>query len=104
VTITVRDDPERNRYELLEGGTLAGVEDYKLAGDHIALVHTEVDPAHSGTGLAAQLVAHVLDDARRRHLAVLPYCSYVRNFIDDNSDTYLGLVPESRRGEFGWGD
>ena len=80
MTVTVRDNPEHNRYEIYDGEKLAGFSTYKLTSGTIAFTHTEVDP-DSRQGLAKQLVAEELDDARRRGLAVLPFCPYVRKFI-----------------------
>lgn len=102
MSINVRDDPEQSRYEIYEDEKLAGFSEYKLTGDRIAFVHTEVAPAFGGRGLAKRLVAEELDDARRRGLAVLPFCPYVRSFIAKNADAYLDLVPEKERDRFGF--
>jgi predicted GNAT family acetyltransferase len=41
-----------------------------------------------------------LDDARARHLVVLPYCPFVRSWITEHSE-YADLVPAGRREQFG---
>ena len=102
MTTDVQDDPARRRYELTEDGAVVGFATYRMDGDLIDLIHTEVDPDRQGAGLAARLVEATLDDARRRHLGVLPHCPYIRHFIDSHADTYLDLVPVDRRAEFGW--
>jgi uncharacterized protein len=96
----VTDDREQSRYELRVGGELAGFLLYKLRGDAISLIHTEVDPAFQGRGLATHLARFSLDDARKRGLAVLPFCPYVNSWIRKHPD-YAGLVPEDRQAEFG---
>ena len=101
MTLTVRDNPAENRYEIYDDDQLAGFSDYKLAGTKVAFTHTEVDSAFAGRGLAKQLVTEELDDARRRGLAVLPFCPYVRKVIAQNAATYLDLVPEKDRERFG---
>ena len=101
MTATVRDNPAERRYEIYDGEQLAGFSVYKLTGDRIAFTHTEVDPAFGGRGLAKQLVVAELDDARRRGLAVLPFCPYVRKVIAEQADTYLDLVPGEERDRFG---
>jgi uncharacterized protein len=97
---TVRDNPEKHRYEIHDGDQLAGFSDYKLSNGRIAFTHTEVDPAFTGRGLAPQLVTEELDDARRRALAVLPFCPYVRKVIESSPEQYLDLVPARDRERF----
>ena len=97
---TVRDNPAQHRYEIYDGDRLAGFSDYKLTKTRIAFTHTEVDPAFGGRGLARELVTEELDDARRRGLAVLPFCPYVRKVIASNPEQYLDLVPARDRERF----
>ncbi len=99
-TPVVTDDPAASRYELHVGGELAGFVDYRLRGQVINLIHTEVDPRFQGAGLAAHLARFSLDDARKRQLAVLPFCPYVQAWLKKHPD-YAGLVPADRRAEFG---
>ena len=98
--VSVRDNPDRNRYEIYDDDRLAGFTEYKLTKNKIAFTHTEVDPAFSRRGLARQLVTEELDDARRRGLAVLPFCPYVRKVIAGSPERFLDLVPARDRGRF----
>jgi uncharacterized protein len=100
MSTTVRDNPAQSRYEIHDGDTLAGFADYKLQPGQIAFTHTETEPGFAGRGLAKRLVAEALDDTRRRGLAVLPFCPYVRGFIAGNADGYLDLVREEDRTRF----
>jgi len=97
---TVRDNPDKNRYEIHDGEELAGFSEYKLSPGKIAFTHTEIDPAFNGRGLARQLVTEALEDARRRELAVLPFCPYVRKVIASDPARYLDLVPARDRERF----
>jgi uncharacterized protein len=97
---TVRDNPARSRYEIHEGEQLVGFTTYRLGDGQISFLHTEVAPEFGGRGLAKQLVTEELADARRRGLAVLPYCPYVAKVIAQNLDAYLDLVPEAERHGF----
>ncbi|MCD2190472.1 GNAT family N-acetyltransferase [Actinomycetospora soli] len=101
----VTDVPERHRYEIRVGDVTAGFAEYALRtdphgdGETIAFVHTEVDDAFAGQGLAGRLARAALDDARARHLAVLPFCPFIRGWITKHPD-YLDLVPVGRREQF----
>jgi predicted GNAT family acetyltransferase len=96
----VTDNKVMSRYEIRVGGELAGFVDYRLHGEVIKLVHTEVDPAFQGAGLAGRLAEASLDDARARHLAVLPSCPYIRSWIARHPG-YADLVPEGSEGPEG---
>lgn len=96
----VTDNPAESRFELRAGCQLAGFVVYQLRDQLINLVHTEVDPAFQGAGLASQLARASLDDARKRQLAVLPTCPYIRSWLKKHPD-YADLVPPERRAKFG---
>ena len=69
MTVEVRDVPDRHRFEIDENGQPAGFVTYRLGEGEITFVHTEVDPAFEGKGLAGQLVKAALDDVRGRRAA-----------------------------------
>jgi uncharacterized protein len=96
----VTDDPEQSRYELRVAGELAGFLTYQRRGEQISLIHTEVEPHFQGKGLATHLARFSLDDARKRGLAVLPFCPYVNSWIRKHPE-YADLVPADRQAEFG---
>ncbi len=82
----VRDNPQRNRYELVVDGEVVGVADYDGEGDVLVFPHTEIEPARRGSGLGAELVRGALDDVRRRGRRVVPSCWYVAQFIDEHPE------------------
>jgi predicted GNAT family acetyltransferase len=96
----VLDVPEQSRFEIRIAGDLAGFAEYRRRPSLIAFTHTLIDPRFEGRGLAHQLVATALSDARSAGLAVLPFCPFVRSFIAGHSDEYLDLVPADMRGAF----
>jgi predicted GNAT family acetyltransferase len=98
----VTDNPSASRYELHVDVELAGFIGYQLDSSAavISLVHTEIEPAFEGAHLATHLARYSLDDARKRGLAVLPFCPYINSWIKKHPE-YTDLVPEDRRGDFG---
>ena len=97
---TVVDVPERGRFEIRAEGRAVGLASYHVDGDVMTLPHTEIDPAMGGRGLGTTLVAGVLAAARERGLHVLPYCSFVRHYIQQHPEE-IDLVAEADRAHFG---
>lgn len=96
----VADSPERSRFEIFDGDELAGFAEYHRYEDEIAFIHTEIDPRFEGRGLAGELARAVLDSARDRGLAVLPYCPFIRGWIARHP-MYADLVPQDQHSRFG---
>ena len=82
----VRDNPDKNRYELLEDGKLLGVADYRAMGDRLAFPHTEIVPARRNQGLGERLVQGALDDVRRKGAKVVPMCWFVAEFMEEHPE------------------
>jgi uncharacterized protein len=98
--IEVAEAPERERYELSIDGEVVGYSAYRARPGLIAFVHTEVDERLQGRGLADRLIRFALEDARARGLAVLPFCPFVKSFIERHRE-FEQLVPETYRKQFG---
>jgi uncharacterized protein len=99
--IVVTDNPQLHRFDVTVDGAAAGFADYHDHGSRRTFTHTEVDDAFEGQGVGSTLVRHVLDDARERHLEVIPVCPFVREYIARHLDEYVDLVPEPMRQKFG---
>jgi predicted GNAT family acetyltransferase len=91
VSTEVHNNRDRQRYEIREDGELAGFLQYNMRGGRLILVHTEIDEAHDGRGLASVLVRAALDDIRSRGLHIVPICPYVERFIGKHPE-YDDLV------------
>ena len=100
---TVTDVSDRRRFEIEVDGAVLGFAEYRRRPGVISFIHTEIDPAREGEGLGTLLVKAALDTARAEGLAVLPYCPFVRGFIDRHRE-YLDLVPVERRAKFALDD
>ncbi|MDQ6526986.1 GNAT family N-acetyltransferase [Nocardioides sp. LHD-245] len=80
--ITYVHVPERRRYAIRDGETLAGFTQYRLPdGVHVDFVHTEVDDAYAGRGLAGELVTMALADVRAQGKRIIAHCPYVAKWL-----------------------
>ena len=97
---TVVDVPERGRFEVRLGDRVVGLASYHVENGTMTLPHTEVDPSVGGRGIGSALVGGVLAAARERGLHVLPYCSFVRHYIQQHPED-VDLVAAADRPHFG---
>ena len=96
----VADNPAHHRYDVTVGGEVAGFTVYERRPGAIAFMHTEIGEEWGGKGLGSILVRGALDDVRAKGLAVLPYCPFVRSWLERHKD-YAELVPAEQREQFG---
>src|SRR5512132_1972527 len=62
-TVIVRHNSAQQRFEAVINGLLCHA-DYRMDGETMAMVHTEVPEALEGRGIAAQLVRAAIEHAR----------------------------------------
>ncbi|AKT51125.1 GNAT family N-acetyltransferase [Arsenicicoccus sp. oral taxon 190] len=97
--VQVVDNPAEHRFEARVAGALAGVAEYQLTDQLIVFTHTEVDPAHEGTGVGSALARHALDQVRERgDRQVMPLCPFIKGWIAKHPD-YVPLVYGAAHGE-----
>ena len=94
--VSVRDDPLASRFELRVNGVLAGYVSYRDARSGRAFEHTVIATEYQGMGLASRLIRHALDEARATGRNVLPFCPFVRSFIQQHP-AYVDLVDQPQR-------
>ncbi len=82
------------RFEIALGRDLARA-DYRMDGNVMRMVHTEVPMAQEGKGVAGALVRAALAHAAAHDLKVAPMCSYVRSFMQRHPETQALLAPGS---------
>ena len=68
----VTDNPGASRYELRLDDELVAFVRYRDTGELVDLVHTETAAGYEGRGLAATLIAGVLDDLRGKGRKLRP--------------------------------
>jgi uncharacterized protein len=94
--ISVRDNPRASQFELRVNGVFAGYVTYRDARSGRAFEHTVIATEYQGMGLASQLIRSALDEARAAGRTVLPFCPFVRSFIQRHP-AYVDLVGQPQR-------
>ena len=79
-------NPGAHRFEALVDGH-EGRLDYSIDGDVMTIVHTEVDPALEGRGVAGALVRAALDHARASGLKVRARCEYAASYMERHPES-----------------
>ena len=86
----VRDNTERNRFELDADGHIA-FSNYKRADGVLTILHTEVPKALEGRGIGSALIRGVLDIARSQGLKVITVCPFAKSYIERHPE-YADLL------------
>ena len=94
--VSVTDNADDSRFELRVSGQLAGYATYRDVGSDRAFEHTVIASEFEGLGLASQLIRHALAETETAGLRVLPFCPFVRAYIQRHPD-YLTLVDQPQR-------
>ena len=96
--LEIRDNPDRNRYELPVEGDVAVVT-YNLSPPNLMITETLVPEALEGRGLASRLAKFVLADAKARQLLILPVCPFFSGYLQKHPEhaevvhpTYRGIL------------
>jgi len=92
IAVQVTHNEAARRFEATVDGRLARC-DYRRVGNTMQIHHTEVPVELEGRGIAGQLVAAALAWARAQGLAVAPYCSYVRSYMQRHPESKDLLAP-----------
>lgn len=88
----IENNREDSQYQLFESGHFAGFVQYRMSGNEMWILHSSLSHSYKSPTLVTTLLGRVLDDARRSHLLVLPFCPAMRVFIGLHPE-YASLVP-----------
>ncbi|MET8285199.1 MULTISPECIES: GNAT family N-acetyltransferase [Streptomyces] len=95
--IVIRDDRAAGRLEALAGDEVVGhIEYFVLEAPARALVpvHTIVEPAHEGKGIAGSLARELYTIAAREGVVVAPLCPYVVKWAARHPEEAPAADPE----------
>jgi predicted GNAT family acetyltransferase len=77
----VIDNTAGSRFEVRAGGKLAELV-YRLRGNRLVLIHTEVPAEFEGHGIGGRLVSAAVDRAAREGLTLVPLCPFARGWLE----------------------
>ncbi|HZF88502.1 GNAT family N-acetyltransferase [Streptomyces sp.] len=101
----IRDDRAAGRLEAFGEGEVVGhIEYFVLDSPARALVpvHTLVEPAHEGKGIAGSLARELYGLAEREGVPVAPLCPYVVKWAERHPDEAPPADPELLRAAKEW--
>lgn len=77
----VTDNTDASRFELHADGWLAELV-YRIRGDRLVLIHTEVPVELEGRGIGGRLVTAAVDRAVQEGLTLVPLCPFARDWLE----------------------
>ena len=89
----VIDNTDASRFELRADGQFAELV-YRIRGDRLVLVHTEVPVELEGRGIGGRLVTAALDRAAREGLTLVPLCPFARGWLERHPEAASKVVIE----------
>jgi predicted GNAT family acetyltransferase len=84
--VTIRDNPDGNRFEADLGDGSVAIAVYLIEPRKIIFTHTEVPPQHEGKGIGSALIRFALAAARERGLEVVPLCPFFAAYITKHAE------------------
>lgn len=90
-TLDVVDLPAENRFVVRVEGAEAELV-YRVRGDYLLLIHTEVPEALGGRGIAGRLVRAAIRRAQADHLTIVPWCPFARRWLKEHPDETGGVT------------
>jgi predicted GNAT family acetyltransferase len=81
--ITFRHNPDRSRFEVLDGDTVIGRAAYvdRVDEGQRIFYHTVINDEYEGQGLAGRLAAQALDGTVAAGLRIVPVCPYIKKYL-----------------------
>lgn len=71
-------EPERNRAAAYDGDQFIGESTFSKSPKFWIIDHTFVEESFSGRGIAGQLVAEIVNQARLNQVKIMPLCPFAK--------------------------
>lgn len=79
--IQIQFERDRQRAAAYDGDTLVGFCEIQTTDNAWTIVHTEVDPAYGGQGIARKLVQAICEQAEKENAEIVPVCTYAKRVL-----------------------
>jgi predicted GNAT family acetyltransferase len=77
---------ESDRYTITVDNKNVGLVEFADRDGQRVFIHTEVDDAYGGRGLATILIGEALQDTRGAGLRIVPVCEMVASYVDKHDE------------------
>lgn len=91
----IHNNLDLSRFEIYDNGHLAGCVLYRMNGQEIWFLNTQM-LKDGNPKLTELLIRSTVEEAYRRRVAVLPFCLAIRKFMRTDP-RYLALIPAQQR-------
>lgn len=85
-----------HQLELEIQGNIAFI-DYKLSGETLFLIHTEVPRALEGKGVGSAIIQKALQYAKGHHYKIVPICPFVQTYLKRHKEWSDIVAPNAER-------
>ena len=92
----LRVNAESNHLELEVEGGIAFIE-YKLDGDRLYLIHTQVPPSLEGKGVGSAIVQKAMRYAKDNNYKVVPFCPFAQAYLKRHKEWIDIIAPDAKR-------
>jgi predicted GNAT family acetyltransferase len=94
--LALRTNTSLNQFELEVGQSMAFIE-YKLSGDRLFLIHTEVPHELEGKGVGAAIVLKAFQYAKDNGYKIVPLCPFVQTYLKRHNEWIDLIAPDANR-------
>jgi hypothetical protein len=91
--VTVRENADERRFELLLDGERAGLAAYRVRDGLTVITHSEINEEFRGRGLGSHLARLTLDQLREQGARVVPSCPFFARYVAEHPE-YADLVED----------
>jgi len=92
---SVVDERDQDRFVVRVDAEVAQLV-YKVDGERLLLIHTEVPHALGGRGLGGLLVRAAVERAAAQRLLIVPWCPFARRWLRDHPEAAAGVTVDYR--------